>query len=139
MADATATPIGWERALGGGGKSQGALRRATRELDEAGVLYAVVGGNAVAEWVARVDEEAIRNTRDVDILVRRGDFAAAKAASKRQGSSTIFSSTSMSLLTDPRESQAVVCICCSPVRKYGPTMSMFFRNSTTRSGQRNFK
>lgn len=38
------------------------LLRATKALDDAGVPYAVVVGNAVAEWVARVDEEAIRNT-----------------------------------------------------------------------------
>jgi len=56
------------------------LRRATRALDAAGVLYAVVGGNAVAEWVARIDEEAVRNTRDVDLLVRRADFDAVRAA-----------------------------------------------------------
>ncbi len=56
------------------------LLRATAALEEAGVLYAVVGGNAVAAWVARVDEAAVRNTQDVDILVRRSDFAAAQAA-----------------------------------------------------------
>ena len=27
--------------------------------------------NAVAAWVSRVDESAVRNTQDVDILVRR--------------------------------------------------------------------
>ncbi|HEY1190105.1 MAG TPA: hypothetical protein VGE74_20820 [Gemmata sp.] len=47
--------------------------------------YAVVGGNAVAEWVGRVDEAAVRNTRDVDILIRRADFAAAKAALEAVG------------------------------------------------------
>jgi hypothetical protein len=33
-----------------------------------------VGGNAVAAWVARVDQEAVRNTKDVDLLVPRQDF-----------------------------------------------------------------
>jgi hypothetical protein len=28
----------------------------------------------VASWVARVDKEAVRNTTDVDLLVRRDDF-----------------------------------------------------------------
>jgi hypothetical protein len=36
--------------------------------------HAVIGGNAIAAWVARVDVEAVRNTKDVDILVRREDF-----------------------------------------------------------------
>jgi len=34
----------------------------------------------VANWVSRVDEGAIRNTRGVDILIRRDDLEAAKAA-----------------------------------------------------------
>lgn len=34
----------------------------------------VIGGNAVAAWVVRVDAEAVRNTKDGDLLVRRDDF-----------------------------------------------------------------
>ncbi len=56
------------------------LLRATAALESAEVLYAVVGGNAVAAWVARVDEAAVRNTQDVDILVRRSDFTAVQNA-----------------------------------------------------------
>ena len=78
MAEAAVEPIGWERALMAAEKVKERLRRATRALDAAGVAYAVVGGNAVAEWVARVDEDAVRNTRNVDILIRRPDFPAAK-------------------------------------------------------------
>ncbi len=51
------------------------LRRATHALDEAGVSYAVVGGNAVAAWVATKDPAAIRFTKDVDILIRRRDLS----------------------------------------------------------------
>ncbi|HKI38601.1 MAG TPA: hypothetical protein VKA46_42530 [Gemmataceae bacterium] len=61
------------------------LRRATKALDDAGVPYAVAGGNAVAEWVARIDEGAVRNTRDVDLLVRRIDLPAARAALEAAG------------------------------------------------------
>jgi hypothetical protein len=56
------------------------LRRATAALGDAGIPYAVVGGNAVASWVARVDEAAVRNTQDVDILLNRSDLEAAKQA-----------------------------------------------------------
>ena len=56
------------------------LLRAAAALDAARVPYAVVGGNAVAAWVSRADEAAVRNTRDVDILLRREDLAAATAA-----------------------------------------------------------
>src|SRR5436305_5323729 len=56
------------------------LLRAAAALERAGVPYAVVGGNAVAAWVSRVDEAAVRNTRDVDLLIRRSDLDAAAAA-----------------------------------------------------------
>jgi hypothetical protein len=77
--------VGWERALMAAEKVKERLRRATKALDDAGVRYAVVGGNAVAEWVARVDEGAVRNTRDVDLLMRRADLAAAQAALEAAG------------------------------------------------------
>src|ERR1700693_2100729 len=85
MADAAAGPIGWERALMAAEKVKERLRRATKALDAAGVPYAVAGGNAVAEWVARVDEGAVRNTRDVDLLVRRTDLPAARTALEAAG------------------------------------------------------
>ncbi len=50
------------------------LRRVTAALDAAGIPYAVVGGNAVATWVARVDPSATRATKDVDLLVQRADL-----------------------------------------------------------------
>lgn len=53
------------------------LLRATAALEAAGVPYAVVDGNAVAAWVARVDPSAVRNTQDVDVLLRRADLDAA--------------------------------------------------------------
>ena len=46
---------------------------------------AVIGGNAVAAHVGRVDESAVRNTQDVDILLRRTDLEAAKAALANAG------------------------------------------------------
>ncbi len=56
------------------------LNRATIALANAKILYAVVGGNAVAAWVSRVDEAAVRNTQDVDLLLRREDLEQAKLA-----------------------------------------------------------
>ena len=61
------------------------LRRATRALDAAGIPYAVAGDSAVAEWVGRIDEDAVRNTRDVDLLIRRADLAGAQAALEAAG------------------------------------------------------
>jgi hypothetical protein len=59
--------------------------RATAALEAAAVPYAVVGGNAIAAWVTRVDESAVRNTQDVDILVRRADFDAVRTALEAVG------------------------------------------------------
>src|SRR5690606_29368789 len=56
-----------------------------QRAEEGGVPYAVVGGNAVAAWVATVDEAAVRNTRDVDILIRREDLDRARAALEGAG------------------------------------------------------
>jgi len=61
------------------------LLRATKALNDAGVPYAVAGGNAVASWVATVDEGAVRNTRDVYLLVRRDDLPAVTAALGKAG------------------------------------------------------
>lgn len=80
MADIFATPSGWERAALAAEKVKERLLRSTAALERAGIAYAVIGGNAVAEWVGRVDEDAVRNTRDVDLLIRRSDLEAAKAA-----------------------------------------------------------
>ena len=59
--------------------------RAAQALTAAGIPYAVAGGNAVAAWVARVDRAAVRNTQDVDILIRRSDFAIARRTLESHG------------------------------------------------------
>ncbi len=53
--------------------------RVASVLESADLPYAVVGGNAVAAWVSQVDEGAVRNTQDVDILLRRSDLETAKS------------------------------------------------------------
>ena len=61
------------------------LLRATDSLERSNIDYAVAGGNAVAAWVARVDEAAVRNTQDVDILIRRVDLAKVRVALEHDG------------------------------------------------------
>ena len=61
------------------------MRRAAAALESARLPYAVVGGNAVAAWVATIDEGAVRNTQDVDILLRRADLPAARVALEAAG------------------------------------------------------
>lgn len=61
------------------------LVRAAAAMKAANVPYAVVGGNAVAAWVATVDRAAVRNTQDVDVMIRRADFDSARAALEAAG------------------------------------------------------
>lgn len=85
---ASLTPLGqvsWERMIRAVEKVRERLLRAAAALEAAGVPYAVAGGNAVAAWVSRVDEAAVRNTQDVDFLLRRADLSAAIAAMTQAG------------------------------------------------------
>jgi hypothetical protein len=77
--------VSWERMERAVEKIRSRLLRAASALQQAGVPYAVVGGNAVAAWVSRVDEAAVRNTQDVDILIRRENLAAAVEAMSKAG------------------------------------------------------
>jgi hypothetical protein len=61
------------------------LQRITGALEAAGVPYALVGGQAVALWVASRDPAAVRTTKDVDILLRREDLPPARAAALSVG------------------------------------------------------
>ena len=61
------------------------LLRVTAILNQAAIPYAVVGGHAVASWVSTVDEGAVRNTRDIDLLVRREDVPIITAALEQAG------------------------------------------------------
>lgn len=75
----------WQRMIEAVQAVRDRALRATAALERAGIEYAVAGGNAVAAWVSRVDRAAVRNTQDVDILVRRADFAAVKVALEAAG------------------------------------------------------
>ncbi len=77
--------VSLERMVRAVEKVRSRLLRASNALEQATIRYAVVGGNAVAAWVARIDEAAVRNTQDVDILLRREDLEAAKDALAKAG------------------------------------------------------
>jgi len=77
--------VSWERMIRAVEKVRQRVLRAASALEKAGIPYAVAGGNAVAAWVSRVDESAVRNTQDVDIVLRRDDLKGAKAALAEAG------------------------------------------------------
>jgi len=55
-------------------KVQARLVRVSGLLAQAQIPYAVIGGHAVAAWVATIDESLVRATRDVDVLVKPEDL-----------------------------------------------------------------
>ncbi len=58
------------------------MERITTALEAASVPYALVGGQAVAMWVATREPAAVRTTKDVDILLDRQDLPRARAAAR---------------------------------------------------------
>lgn len=85
MATTALHEFSWERMIAAVEAVRERAFRAAAALKQAGVPYAVVGGNAVAAWVARVDKEAVRNTKDVDLLIRRDDFSRARGVLESVG------------------------------------------------------
>ena len=78
-------PVSLNRMVRAVEKVRQRLLKASSALQRADIPFAVVGGNAVAAWVSRVDEAAVRNTQDVDILIRREDFDRVKEAMEADG------------------------------------------------------
>jgi len=85
MAIVSYAGVSWERMSNAVERVRQRLLRAARALELAEVPYAVAGGNAVAAWVSRVDETAVRNTQDVDIVLRRANLDAAREALEGAG------------------------------------------------------
>jgi hypothetical protein len=85
MSIASLHDFSWERMTAAVDAVRERACRMAAALRRAAIPYAVVGGNAVAAWVARVDLEAVRNTKDVDLLVRREDFDRVVAAAQSVG------------------------------------------------------
>lgn len=75
----------WERIESAVEKVKDRMRRVTTALNEAEIPYAIIGGNAVQHWVAQVDESAVRNTQDVDIILNESDLERAIAALEPSG------------------------------------------------------
>jgi len=68
MAVVALKEFSWERMIAAVKDVRERACRAADALRRAGVPCMVIGGQAVAAWVARVDREAVRNTKDVDLL-----------------------------------------------------------------------
>jgi hypothetical protein len=79
---------GWEifdRVVNAVERVRERLRRAVEALERGNVPYAVIGGNAVATWVSRIDPGAARHTDDVDVLIPRLNLPDAIRAMEASG------------------------------------------------------
>ncbi len=75
----------WERYVMTMEEIDARKKRITAAFNSSQVPYAIIGGMAVAEWVASKDPDAVRTTKDVDLLLDRGDLDAAKTAAAKSG------------------------------------------------------
>jgi hypothetical protein len=85
MSITTLRPDTWERVQMAIDAVKDRLTRITRLLDDHGIPYAVVGGNAVAAYMSQVNPIAVRATKDVDLMIRRMDLPQIVAAAKLSG------------------------------------------------------
>ena len=118
MPGSTELISGWERVAREVEKVRQRLRRSTQALELAGIPYAVIGGNAVAEWVGRVDPAAVRNTQDVDILIRRSDFDAVKVALETAGFIYRHAASIDMFLDGAGGRRGMPFTCSSPMRRF---------------------
>jgi hypothetical protein len=63
----------------------GTLERISEPLGVAGIPYEVIGGMAVMVHVNRVEPSAVRNTKDIDIMVDRADLERIKEVAAAHG------------------------------------------------------
>lgn len=61
------------------------FNRIKQAFEARAIPYALVGGQAVALWVATIDPSAVRTTKDVDLLVKREDLPKIRAAALAVG------------------------------------------------------
>jgi hypothetical protein len=80
-AQAAATDV-WKRYTMALDEIADRLSRITSALRAADVPYALIGGQAVALWVATKDPAAVRTTKDIDLLLPRTQLPLARAAAR---------------------------------------------------------
>lgn len=75
----------WARIERAEQQARNRLDRAAETLDRQGIPYVAVGELAVQFWVAMADRSALRNARDVDIVLGQDALPAALAALEQTG------------------------------------------------------
>lgn len=109
-------PYVFDRMFNAVEKVRERLDRACATLENAEIPYAVIGGHAVAAWVATKDDGAVRNTQDVDLLLREEDLDRATEAMLNAGfhRAKVYDVTMFLDGPDGKPSQAVHILLASP-------------------------
>jgi hypothetical protein len=84
----------------------GILERIAGPLAEEKIPYELVGGGAVMVQVQRVEPSAVRNTKDIDIMIERSDLERIKEVAGRSGF-TFRHAASVDMLLPPGETKAL--------------------------------
>jgi hypothetical protein len=83
----------------------GTLERIVEPLADANIPYEVIGGMAVMIQVNRVEPSAVRNTKDIDLMVHRADLDRIKEVAGQHGF-TFRHAASLDMLLPPGETKA---------------------------------
>ena len=83
----------------------GTLERIAKPLAAEKIPYELIGGGAVMVQVNRVEPSAVRNTKDIDIMVHRSDLERIKDVAQRHGF-TFRHSAGLDMLLPKGETQA---------------------------------
>src|SRR5437763_17098104 len=83
----------------------GTLERIARFLAAEQIPYELVGGGAVMVQVNRVEPSAVRNTKDVEIMIHHDDLEKIKHAAQRHGF-TFRHAACLDMLLPPGETKA---------------------------------
>jgi hypothetical protein len=83
----------------------GTLEKIAKILSTAEIPFELIGGGAVMVHVNRVEPSAVRNTKDVDIMVHRSDLDRIKEAAVQHGF-TFRHAAGLDMLLPPGETQA---------------------------------
>jgi hypothetical protein len=83
----------------------GTLERIAKPLAAGKIPYELIGGGAVMVQVNRVEPSAVRNTKDLDIMVHRSDLDRIKEVAQRSGF-TFRHAAGVDMLLPPGETQA---------------------------------
>ncbi len=113
-------PFSLERLVRAVEKVRERLLRGATALENAAIPYAVCGGNAVAVWVTRVDEAAVRNTRDVDILIAGQTLMPSRLPCPRPALSTSIARVSTCFSMVPTPGPVMPFTSSSLARRFAP-------------------